>query len=72
MLAWLNRAWTYVVWTAFLLMAPIWIALWWQRHWLLGVLWAGLVIWPLVREARAELRRETVQDPRSRDTNPRL
>lgn len=56
---WLDRLWTYTVWVAFLFMAPLWVALWWQRHPLLGVTQILIIGYPLFRECRAELRRKT-------------
>lgn len=56
--SWLDRTWTYVVWTAAIFLAPIWIALWYERHPLLGLSQAILIIVPLGRECLMELRRQ--------------
>lgn len=58
----MSKAWTYVVWAAFLFLAPLWVVLWYERHPILGILQAGLIIWFLGSHAVAELRRDTRRD----------
>ncbi len=62
----LDRLWTYTVWGAFVVLAPLWIALWWQRHPALGLLQLGIIGYPLWRECRSELRRKRGNDPAER------
>jgi hypothetical protein len=40
---WLDRVWLCLVALAFLIGVPIWIALWYERHPLLGLIQAGFV-----------------------------
>jgi hypothetical protein len=61
--AWLDRLWTALVYLAFVFMAVIWTALWYERHWALGLLQAALIIGSLGSQALAEFRRETGHEP---------
>ena len=40
----LDRIWLLVVATAFTCMAPLWVAIWYERHPLLGLVQAALIV----------------------------
>jgi hypothetical protein len=69
--AWLDRLWTALVYLAFAFMAVIWTALWYERHWALGLLQAGLIMWSLGSQALAEFRRETRDEAADGARHPR-
>jgi hypothetical protein len=69
--AWLDRSWTYLVYTAFVFMALIWSALWYERHPALGVIWVGLLLWSLGSQALTEFRRQTRDGAIDRPRDPR-
>ena len=50
---WLDRLWLTLIALAFLFMAPIWIALWWERHWALGLIQVVFIVGLLWRAAQA-------------------
>ena len=44
----LDRIWLWIIGIAFLFIVPIWIALWWERHPLLGLVQLAFIGWRVV------------------------
>lgn len=59
--------WTSIVWVAFLVLAPLWTILWFQRHPVLGIMQGAFIVTFLLHHALTELRRDRRHDP-TRDT----
>ena len=58
---WLDRLWLAVIALAFLFLAPVWVVLWYERHPLLGLTQAGLLIWLVQGWLRSEPPRQSDQ-----------
>lgn len=57
--------WLYVAlkWYLVAVAAFAWVAIWWERHPLLGLAQAGIIGWLLLRELRPHLRGHRRDDP---------
>lgn len=66
--------WPYLAlkWYIVFLGAFVWLGLWWQRHWSLGIAQGvifGLIAYPSLADRWPILRRQRRGDPRERDPN---